>query len=434
MVRTAEDYGNPTLYYLHVDEEPEEGDEFDADDDLSPSDWTGGKAITIPVVVHSWFEYSDNSPDRSRAESNLNAMLKATEGINGVWLVYGYNDYHALAIRADLDDPEVLDALDSLEDYPLLDEDAAGELEIEYQDAAWSSWVRNDFARLLVQRYAEIAEEDGIDIEEWVGEALDAEDDDPLRDLFGRGEPEWREEAGGMTIDVQRVVDRIESDVYWEDVRDVLAPEPRPEPREPVDAEEFARHYVKGKYSNLPELVGKGLNWPSVGMEVDREKVKRLIKPHGKEIGPAFRAMCERAIEFDREAGGLYSWEDEEEANTRACNEAALALGIALMGEPPAFISSWGGAEGKQRYGWGVPVAMSALGHEVLPLDDEVDPEYAGAGDVEPLSLKMFERWPEILRGTIVPPGTNTAYLAIFTAALGEDDLDELPLLKAREH
>lgn len=76
---------------------------------------------------------------------------------------YAYRGAQALvAIRADTD--EFLEALEALGDYPLIDEECHGEVELEMQDAAWERFERDETIRAI---------EEELEIE-WTGDDFDA--------------------------------------------------------------------------------------------------------------------------------------------------------------------------------------------------------------------------------------------------------------------
>lgn len=61
----------------------------------------------------------------------------------------GGHGTYALAIRLDSVTPELLEAIESLEDYPLLDESLHSEMEIDAQNEAWEDTYRSEFKTAL---------------------------------------------------------------------------------------------------------------------------------------------------------------------------------------------------------------------------------------------------------------------------------------------
>jgi hypothetical protein len=127
---------------------------------------------------------------------------------------------------------EILEALESLEDYPLLDEDLHSQLESESQNKAWESWVRTDFRKELgaamfslwhsspkaVQRDIETRadyESRLDDTEEYLSSDCGEISDDNLASIFWQladlANVYWVNEEGAgsdSTIDVEAVVSR----------------------------------------------------------------------------------------------------------------------------------------------------------------------------------------------------------------------------------
>lgn len=129
--------------------------------------------------------------------SNHRVFLKLYEKVEGVYDVYsGYGGY-AVAIRLDVLDsnPEIKEALDGLEGYPVIDEEDLSQLEWDKSKEAWDDWVRRDAVREV--------QKDPF-LEEW-----DPEDDDEFYlDFTGAAEEAgvyWEPEGQDMRIDVDRV-------------------------------------------------------------------------------------------------------------------------------------------------------------------------------------------------------------------------------------
>ena len=62
----------------------------------------------------------------------------------------GHGTYGIVVRYGDLED-DVRDAIDALEDYPLMDEEHHSNLEMEQQDAAWENWGRSDFIKAVAK-------------------------------------------------------------------------------------------------------------------------------------------------------------------------------------------------------------------------------------------------------------------------------------------
>ena len=81
---------------------------------------------------------------------------------------------------------------DRMDDYPILDEWVHSEVEQEDIDQSWEAWAKSDFARGLEERFGR-----------------ELKDDADLFELFHEQEPEWWEDGGGMTCNMERVIERV---------------------------------------------------------------------------------------------------------------------------------------------------------------------------------------------------------------------------------
>jgi hypothetical protein len=99
-----------------------------------------------------------------------------------------------ILVRLDLLTSDQRDALDSLEGYPLLDEDRHSELEQEAQTDAWNDYARNDFKRDIVKL---VDEEDKEQTEELLDAITDKELDKQVWELWQSAEryPEGGDEV-----------------------------------------------------------------------------------------------------------------------------------------------------------------------------------------------------------------------------------------------
>lgn len=127
--------------------------------------------------------------------------------------VYGGHGTYAVAIGitgllSDCDDDtfdELCETLEGLADYPLIDDDALSNLEMEGADEAWNSWCKDSFTRAVEKAFADQAD-------------LDIPDGDALRTFFEEKREDanvyWYCEGYGhdMYVDVDAVVGGIEFD------------------------------------------------------------------------------------------------------------------------------------------------------------------------------------------------------------------------------
>ena len=105
------------------------------------------------VLVHANLSYGDYAGSGSVGEANVRVvedMLEEDDELEGhLFTVGGSHGYQAIAIRMNSRHPEVLGLLERLASYPLLDEEAHSELELERAEEAWQNWGRDDFVRRL---------------------------------------------------------------------------------------------------------------------------------------------------------------------------------------------------------------------------------------------------------------------------------------------
>lgn len=115
--------------------------------------------------------------------------------------VYGGHGSDAIAINVtDICDEcatELAEILESLDDYPLLDEELHSELEYEAQNEAWESWVAWDFAR-------ELSRVSGLDIER--DETFDGPLWALLVELMEEQNEYWVTEGINAWVDLERIV------------------------------------------------------------------------------------------------------------------------------------------------------------------------------------------------------------------------------------
>jgi hypothetical protein len=107
----------------------------------------------------------------------------------------------------------IVEAIEGLEDYPLLDEDLHSQLEMESQNEAWESDIRRDFQRALGKYFKSLLEDAGMDqLAEYADDCYDEWVTDQLADqwfyqLADFANEYWSNESGeGSWIDAEDVV------------------------------------------------------------------------------------------------------------------------------------------------------------------------------------------------------------------------------------
>lgn len=142
--------------------------------------------------------------------SNCRVLLEEFGGSPQCREAYGSYGSRSIAIDPRYLSDELLENLQSLENYPVLDEDDCGALELELQTKAWESWAERDFSRALESRLSSLC---GNETAEEISESLDS---DKLYSLFESLRDEaneyWESQSSAdQWIDVERIVERTSS-------------------------------------------------------------------------------------------------------------------------------------------------------------------------------------------------------------------------------
>ena len=190
-------------------------------------DWNEGQdgRYIIPKLLFG-SDYSGTLVEKSNAQA-FAEQFKDGQGIWWQWVYGGHGTYgividrQAIPEEEDPEEPDTLDAvlecLESLTDYPLLDDDLHTNMEIEAQDEAWNDWARGDFQKVIKQRIrreeeARKLDEEGesVDVDEIEGDfdaALLFEVFCAVSDRIGEY---WTNEQGDqMYIRVEKLADRL---------------------------------------------------------------------------------------------------------------------------------------------------------------------------------------------------------------------------------
>jgi len=177
--------------------------------------WSGCRLLFSPETLNddcSWpGGYDAPSHYRSNARVFREDHAKALE------LADGDADGTALDLRYVT--AEMLEAIEALEAYPILDEDDHSQLELDCQAEAWECWTARDWHNAIRDKLAEFAPESADFPECWADDQLDAIPDDKLNpqllDLFNACADQtctyWQEESdGGFWIDVARAAAAVD--------------------------------------------------------------------------------------------------------------------------------------------------------------------------------------------------------------------------------
>ena len=148
--------------------------------------------------------------------SNANVLLSGFSSPECREL-YGNYGSHGVVIDPRYLSEDLLENLQSLEDYPVLSEDDCSALEIELQNEAWESWARSDFSRKLESLLSEIlSAADWENAEDWAGQSIESLSEDQLWSLFSNAAESanlyWETEHNDVWIDVERVAESLSED------------------------------------------------------------------------------------------------------------------------------------------------------------------------------------------------------------------------------
>jgi len=192
--------------------------------DLKPADWpeSAGKYLealstdaTEEGELYFFLPYASGSDySGSTVEAaNHKEFLESYGEEAFVWEAHGGFNTYAVVLGltgllecADDTFDAILDIIEGLENYPLIDDEALSKLESDNANEAWESWVAEDFRRALEKKF------DGVEFE-WPADC-------DLRGFFEKKAEKaneyWFNEGYGpdMYIRVDKVVERVE----WDDV------------------------------------------------------------------------------------------------------------------------------------------------------------------------------------------------------------------------
>jgi hypothetical protein len=106
---------------------------------------------------------------------------------------------------------ELLESLQSLEDYPILDENDCSELELELQDEAWESWAKRDFSQSLEERLSSLC---GDELAEQAVKSLSSAELWAVFESLREEASEYWQSQGSpdQWIDLERIVERASTE------------------------------------------------------------------------------------------------------------------------------------------------------------------------------------------------------------------------------
>jgi hypothetical protein len=120
-------------------------------------------------------------------------------------LLLADGDADGLSLDVRFISDEMLEDIESLENYPLLSEDDHSSLELELQSEAWADWAERDFSRALEKRLSSLLEDDSL-----AEETIESLSPDSLYSLFralaDRASVYWESQSSpDQWVDCERV-------------------------------------------------------------------------------------------------------------------------------------------------------------------------------------------------------------------------------------
>jgi len=151
---------------------------------------------------------SDYGSSGSVEVSNHRVWLERYGKLPNVYDVYGGHGTFAVAIRLDSITPEMIEDLNALEDYPVLDEEDHSEVEMEAENESWENCYRSDFTRALAKKFPALEEK----IDDLTTEQVDS----IFYELMERTNTYWEHETGNNAfVRVERVAEgATEQDIF----------------------------------------------------------------------------------------------------------------------------------------------------------------------------------------------------------------------------
>ena len=114
--------------------------------------WQSSDKDNADIALHPSLVYGDYCNTGAVGKSNVEYIMSLTELVERTGL-YELNEAYnttsvAIPIKA-LDDAELVEILEALDDYPLLDEEHYSNVEQEMKSEAWENFGRYDFDKFL---------------------------------------------------------------------------------------------------------------------------------------------------------------------------------------------------------------------------------------------------------------------------------------------
>lgn len=156
------------------------------------------------------------------ALSNAQALLEEHGSSPSCRELIGGHGSYALALDPRYISEDLLEAIESLESYPLHDEDHCSFLEESLKEEAFSSWLRSDLLRFIEKAFSSLLAEEGLSEEEAEEEAekrAESLSEDQLWELLRAADSDgclWSPEHNSMWCDLERIPEDLLSALLQE--------------------------------------------------------------------------------------------------------------------------------------------------------------------------------------------------------------------------
>lgn len=117
--------------------------------------WQSCDKNQAEYCIHSLLVYGDYCNTGAVGKSNVEYVMSQTELVERLGLSEvndAYNTTSVLIPIEALKDSELVEILDALDNYPIIDKESYYETEREMQDEAWESYARREFESFLIDK------------------------------------------------------------------------------------------------------------------------------------------------------------------------------------------------------------------------------------------------------------------------------------------
>ena len=125
----------------------------------------------VPFTPIPYCTFGDYDGSTAVERSNLRVMRERFP-----WLVHVTGDYGSEMLgylgKLEYQNPDLIEAIEGLESYPVADEDDESQLELEMESEAWADYGRSDFRRALA-KHTRISDDRDLDLDDVPDRAID---------------------------------------------------------------------------------------------------------------------------------------------------------------------------------------------------------------------------------------------------------------------